>query len=575
MKLKIFAGFIFLIFGFFLSINSASAASNYSLNTNPDVPQDFHTYTQSVFIEIAAAVSCQLTGYDPTSPKGRCLGIDPKTNKIGFVEGGGGAIGMMSSLIAGTFNIPVSTHNYGAYMASSFGIAKRTYASGSNLIPSNKPTNSGVPETSLGYNELSPTIGLWRVFRNITYLVFVILFVVIGLGIMFRIKIDPRTVMTIQNQIPKIIIAIVFVTLSYAIAGFLVDLMYVSIYLIVSIFYQQGVDPSGVLASSPFGAVGGFGGVTSISLFGGHGGIAEGVAKSISGIVSSMFDGTLGNVVGGVVGAILGMGASKGIGGLLKEGSKFAGIGSGWGTVISGLVGAGVGALFGSKTISLAAGVISYLVVVVAIFSALIRLWFALIKAYIYVLITVVFAPMYIAYGLIPGKSGFGNWIRSMVANLAVFPVTITMFLLGRAFTQAFAQCTDPLIQCTSAQTPFAPPLVGDFTQPERFASIIGLGIILLTPEVVNIVRDALKAPEFKYATSIGKSVGVGAGVVTAGPRQAWSGLMRQPRWAGDPGGPLFTALSGIQQGGGALSKLLTIAGFHGSGTAAGGHGPS
>lgn len=126
MKIKILFGFLLFTIFYFLFTGSAHAqfpnASQNYLNTNPDVPQNLHAYTQSVFISIASAISCGLTGIDPTNPANRCLGIDPKTNKIGFVEGGGGVIGMTGQLISMTFYIPISTHDYGSYIAGSFGI---------------------------------------------------------------------------------------------------------------------------------------------------------------------------------------------------------------------------------------------------------------------------------------------------------------------------------------------------------------------------------------------------------------------------------------------------------------------
>src|SRR5687767_6194410 len=68
----------------------AQATGSSYLNTNPDVPTNLHTYTQSIFIELASAISCLLTGSDPINPGMLCLGIDPTTHKIGYVEGGGG-----------------------------------------------------------------------------------------------------------------------------------------------------------------------------------------------------------------------------------------------------------------------------------------------------------------------------------------------------------------------------------------------------------------------------------------------------------------------------------------------------
>jgi len=478
MKLKLLS-IILLVLIFqtlFSSVSHAQFANPNYLNTNPDVPQNLNTYVQAVFINVATTASCILSGVDPLYPDKPCLGLDPETNKLGYVENGAGAIGIVGGLLSFSFQIPVSTSDYGNYMAGNFGIAKQTYAQG------------------LGFNGLEPTLKLWEAFRNIAYMIFVALFIIIGLGIMFRIKIDPRTVMTIQNQIPKIIIALILVTFSYAIAGFLIDLMYVSMYVVISVFSEQGIDPVSISASSPFGAVGGVGGLS---------GIAWGVSKSISGIVKSIFDGTLGTLIGAIVGAMIGKFIGGGIAGIPGVGMivgplvQFASIGGG----------ALLGGLFGGKIVGVFAGLIAYLVIVIALFSALLRLWFVLIKSYIYILINVVFAPLIIAKGLIPGQSGIGSWIRSMVANLSVFPVTIIMFMLGKTFVEGFQSGTP-------GNAPFVPPMVGNFADPESFAAIIGLAIVLMTPEVANMTRDALKVPDLKYSSAIGKSLGVGAGAL-------------------------------------------------------------
>ena len=41
-----------------------------------------------------------------------------------------------------------------------------------------------------------------------------------------------------------------------------------------------------------------------------------------------------------------------------------------------------------------------------------------------------------------------------------------------------------------------------------------------MLPEVANMVRDALKQPEFKYSAAIGKGLGAGAAISTGIPRE-------------------------------------------------------
>jgi hypothetical protein len=140
-------------------------------NTNPDVPNNLHTYTQNAMIEVMAAMTCQLAGVDPINPNQKCLGVDQKTGKIGFVEKGGGAIGVMGNMIAMLYTPPLHTGDYFAYLGQNFGLAKPAYAA--NVA---------------GFESLNPLMPLWSAFRNIVYLFFVIVFIIIGLAVMLRIK---------------------------------------------------------------------------------------------------------------------------------------------------------------------------------------------------------------------------------------------------------------------------------------------------------------------------------------------------------------------------------------------------
>src|SRR3990170_138343 len=99
-----------------------------------------------------------------------------------------------------------------------------------------------------GYTALSPLIPLWTAFRNISYLAFVVIFILIGFMIMFRAKLDPQTVVNVQNSLPKLVITLLLITFSFAIAGFMVDLIYLGIYLMLSVLASQGLISNAVAA---------------------------------------------------------------------------------------------------------------------------------------------------------------------------------------------------------------------------------------------------------------------------------------------------------------------------------------
>ena len=77
-----------------------------------------------------------------------------------------------------------------------------------------------------GYDDLIKTNidSLWSVTRNIAYLGFVIIMIVVGFMIMFRSKIGGQTLVTIGNSIPKVIVGLILVTFSFAIAGLILDI---------------------------------------------------------------------------------------------------------------------------------------------------------------------------------------------------------------------------------------------------------------------------------------------------------------------------------------------------------------
>lgn len=96
----------------------------------------------------------------------------------------------------------------------------------------------------LGFAALEPILYAWKQFRNIAYLFFIIITLIIGFMIMMRQKIGSQAAVTAQQAIPQIIIALITVTFSYAIAGFMIDLMYVFMYLLVGLFPDQtGTNP--------------------------------------------------------------------------------------------------------------------------------------------------------------------------------------------------------------------------------------------------------------------------------------------------------------------------------------------
>ncbi len=428
-------------------------------------------------IEVMSAMVCQLTGVDPVNPNQRCLGIDKESGKIGFVESGGGAVGVMTGMISVLYTPPIHFNHYTQYLAQNFGIAKKTYAQG------------------VGYEGIRPLTRAWSVIRNIAYVFFVIIFVLVGVSVMLRVRIDPRTVMTVQNQIPKIIVALLLVTFSFAIAGFLIDLMWITIYLIVSLFTLGNPplisDPSiaNKLAVNPFT-------FANEILLGGIGGIASGAGGSIGVVIVDAFNLPRITCSPGDVLCVIGSAVDP---------AKLLG-------------------QFVFSLVSLAA----FLILIIAVLWALFKLWFALLKSYILILVDIIFAPIWITSGLIPGSSsGFTSWLRSILANLMVFPLAIGMFMLGRFFMESFS--------VTTSNSSFIPPLLSNPGNTGIFGPLIGVGIILMLPNVIEISKGIFK-PQGLAAGDPLKAIGAGQAVVGASAGYSWRRAMRPAEQYRDAG---------------------------------------
>ncbi len=471
------------------SSEKASQSTRYAPDLNSDVPLNQHSYVQATMIEVMASMICQLSGSDPIRKDHKCLGVNPETGKIGFVENGGGAIGAMGLFISYTFTPPVSSGDYVKYMAGNFGVAKKIYAQS----PCARDANNA---QGFGYCGISPLLDIWVAMRNIAYLLFVIIFVIIGLAIMLRVHIDPRTVMTIENQIPKIIVGILLVTFSFAISGLLIDVMYVAIYLVGGVLINADkahpiTASLGEIATSPtpFDIINRLweGGANGAG--GGFGHLAFQGQQTVQSL-------TL-NVLGGP-----GRPAPE----LTVE--KLT-------PSIIDLIGGGFTALIG-----LVVGLAAALLIYIALIYTCIRLWIILVVAYISILLDIVFAPFWFLIGLFPGSNaGIGGWVKDMLANLAVFPTAISMFILARVFSEI-------AYESYSSSSMFVPPLAGGGNiDGGIFAGIVALGFLFMTPHVLQITRGAIKAPNINYGPvfePVGQAGGtVGSFISTAGAMNA------------------------------------------------------
>ena len=318
----------------------------------------------------------------------------------------GGAFGTMNNMIASLYNPPASGIEYLAQVKDNF-LGKPAYAQG------------------VGFNGLQFLLPLWRGFRNAVYVLSSIIFIVIGLMIMLRIKISPQAVVTVQSAIPQLITTLILVTFSYAIAGLVIDLCNFFQALIVALLFSiKGVPLTDNLFPGWWGS--GFPLVSDIingisSIFMGNNfdfvSLSNPNLSNMQMLTYRAVPGWLSlTMVGGLLGSII-------LGFFLGGVGNIAGSGLGY---IFDMIGRGAGGIGGGLIGALLVPIV--LCIIVAIW--LIKLYFGLLKSYVTLIFTIIFAPLQIGMGAFPNsKTGFSSWLINVVANMAVFPV-VGIFLV-------------------------------------------------------------------------------------------------------------------------------------------------
>lgn len=510
--------------------SSTYGHTNYELNLDNDVPRNQQTYVQSTIIEILSSFTCILVGENPVNPQQKCLDVNTQTGKLGYIQKEkdaplGGLIGQTTNMIGMLYTPTTSSSLYFQDLADNFGIVQKTHAQA-----------AAVPLKAYdGFTGLQPILPIWRNVLNIAYLLLALIFMIIGIGIMLRIKIDARTVMTLQNQIPRIIISIILITFSYAFAALLIDLMWTMTFVGVNqltTIENPKVDNDKTLSQkatnslmqNPIIYANDIYDVdTKIELGGGIGNLAWHTSQGF------------GNLIKRIVNNILNTDNNKCVHGLLPPKVDP-------GACVAGLIG-GV------------ATFIFIIVIFIAILITLFKVWWMLLKAYLYTIMYVILAPVWIIFGLLPGRPlGFEKWIRSLFVNLAVYPLVVYLFVVARVLMEKFKE--DP-------QNKYIPPLVGN-PDMEQFGVLLAFGAVLMTPTLIDWLRDAMNVKGSPYGKNIGAALSQGASVPGAVAAASWKNLTERDPNTGAPIGVVSRLGEQlghrISKGEGAMSRMVPLA---------------
>jgi hypothetical protein len=285
---------------------------------------------------------------------------------------------------------------------------------------------------------------------------------------MLRKKIDPKTAVSVQNALPNIIVTLLLITFSYAIVGVLIDFMYLLIMISISILKPVS---NGVITNDTIGSF--------IS-----GSFWTPVGMLFSGGLYGVLTGFLGffNVTMPQVGETTSLlGASGGLLSSLVTGNP--------------LVGA----------VGFPVSIILILLYCCAWFFACIRLLIMLIKAHIQIIMSLLISPFQLLFGAFPGSHAFEGWIKNLIANIAVFPITAIMLLIGSIIVKYSSQGTTKL---------WGPPMLNP-SGSNGMLGIIGLGVLFAIPSVVGSLKEAMKTK-----SPVGMGIGGAVGFATSTGQQ-------------------------------------------------------
>lgn len=413
--------------------------------------------------------------------------------------------GQMTNLIAMPFMHPPSSGVYWVYSGfQNAGFVPKSYAA-----------------EGIGVGALKPFINLWKIFRDASYILLVVILISIGFMVMFRMKLNPQTVISVESALPKIVIALLLITFSFPIAGFLIDLMYVFIALIISLLSNNGLYYNAAEFQQKYLNAGFW---TILDSLVPNSAKGDGWGWDFAGFIFidvgaslfSLLPLSLRALVQIITGAatvwlstlaiekILHVSSLKDLfdgwaAGTLSIGETPSAIIGSVFLLIATVLGAFIGIFWGPL-------IIIGILVLSTIFLLLFRIFFLLFKAYLQMVFFIIFSPLILLFEALPGRSVFGWWFKNLFAEIMTFPIVIAIFILGNVMVN----------QLAAANSLWKPPFLYSIENQNTFAMIFGLGIVFLIPEIVKLLKELIGVKPLPINIGLGTFFG-GAGAALGG----------------------------------------------------------
>lgn len=173
------------------------------------------------------------------------------------------------------------------------------------------------------------------------------------------------------------------------------------------------------------------------------------------------------------------------------------------GLTILGLLGGVIGGIINTS-------VALSIMLIGVVFGLLMRIFFMFVKAYLSIILLVIFGPLIITFSILPGSTGgVMIWLKNLLANILIFPVSAFIMGIG---TILISRLSDP------NATIWGPPLVGQNRQ--LLGGAIGMGIILIIPEIDGVISKLLGAGGVPMGGMPGMDI---AGEVRKASEEGWA----------------------------------------------------
>ena len=359
------------------------------------------------------------------------------------------------------------------------------------------PGDSFTYYPGLGYTVLRPVSTLWQWSRNLSYFFFIIILVILSFLILFRQSLGGQTLVTITNSIPSLIWAIALVSLSYPITGFFVDVITIGTNFAQSVMITAPGAPGAELINSNYLEQ------TNPDINYLQPNDPELSIWSIwytsNSEVCEADDCRVSNILPDV--------------GQENPFLTFVGI------IIQGAEDTS------SSTQSAIANPLLNLVIAIAAFAASFKLFMALLKNYVMIIIYAIISPFIFIGVAIPGRtySTMWNFLRTLFAASLTFVAVYALFLLMVIIGQSENFGDDNFGQIRDLS--YAPPLLG-YTNDQIVGSnsivrtLIIYFLFIFSPSIPEIVKNFLQVqPTGQYLSQVGQDTASAGRKLVSGAR--------------------------------------------------------